>query len=89
MHMQMIEPIPELAGIDPASSLPPLVPALRIAVELVQMDEHELMAMAGRFEGDPASGVTMIDELADARRYVSALAGVLESAELRLLSALS
>lgn len=84
MHMQMIEPIPELAGIDPTPSMRELAPSVRIAIQVCGMSGDEL---AGRLAGDPASAVAMIEEIADARRYVAALAGILEHAELRLLAA--
>lgn len=87
--MQMVEPIPELARIDPGALLSSLSPALRIALAISQKGEEALGSMAGRLQGDPASGVLIMDEIADARRVVAAMAGLLENAELRLLAALS
>ncbi len=86
MHRQMITPIEELNGLDPSASIAALALPAKIATNLCAMTGDEL---ADRLMGDPAAGMEMLDELADARRYVAALAGLLESAELRLLSALS
>lgn len=85
-HVQMIDAIGEIAAIDPSPAIAALALPAKMAIRIAAMTGDEL---AGRLAGDPAAAIEMLDELADARRYLAALSGLFENAEARMLAALS
>ncbi|WP_075657376.1 hypothetical protein [Pseudochrobactrum sp. B5] len=78
-----------LDGFDPLPRLTEIAPAIRAALLLCCQGDHAVGLTARRMEQDEQTGIELIDSLADAERYLRALAAVVENAELRLLAAIT
>ncbi len=86
-HLQMIDAIEEIADLDPIPTLNDLGPSIRIACRICAMDGDALARMAKRLDADEESGLAILAEIEDAKRALTAIAGLIENAELRLLAA--
>lgn len=80
---------PSLEGFDPMPRLTEIAPTNRAAVILCRQDDRALGLTALRIERDEETGADLLDSLADAERYLSALAVVVANAEQRLLAAIA
>lgn len=78
-----------LNGFDPMPPLIEIAPTIRAAILLACQGDHAIGLTARWMELDEETGADLLEGLADAERYLRALAAVVENAELRLLAAIA
>ncbi len=88
-HVQMINAIEETADFEPTSMLNAIGPLIPIACRICAMDGDAPATMAKRLDADEESGLAILAEIEDAKRELTAIARLIENAELRLLAAFS